>query len=200
MKGTLLIAAVTLLSLSRSAIAQVPDEKMPEFIATGAVTTFDEICLKIYTDYAKANEWMKDHSREENPTSSADAYREEKADRVFLVGSSLASYVVAFGEGNRCTVYSEPGDKKTAEHLLNELMNRYATQWKTTFEQTQNEIKGRQHIAAFMANIPGTDKPILGIMVVYISMKDKVNPLIKISGVSLRRLQTSGLTPTPAPK
>jgi len=169
----------------------VSKEKMPEFIATRMVATFDEICLKIYTDYAKANDWMKDHSRQENTTSSADAYREDKADRVFLVGSPMASYVVAFGAANRCTVYSEPAEKKTAERLLNELMNGYAAQWRTKFEQTENETKGQQQIASFVANIPGTDKPILGIMVVCISTQDEINPLIKVTAVSLRRLQTS---------
>lgn len=113
------------------------------------------------------------------------------SDRVFFVGSSLAGFVVAFGKDNRCTVYSEPVDKKTSERLLEDLMKGYGAKWKTKFEQTTNEVKGREHLVVFEANIPGTDKPILMIIVDYISTKHDANPLMKISGVSLMRLQTS---------
>ena len=55
-KGLLLAALMVSWSGAR---AQVPEEKRPEFVATGAVVTFDEICLKIYTDHDKANAWMR---------------------------------------------------------------------------------------------------------------------------------------------
>ena len=187
-KGLLLAALMVSWSGAR---AQVPEEKRPEFVATGAVVTFDEICLKIYTDYDKANAWMRDHSNQEDATKRADPYREDPSDHVFFVGSPVASYVVTFAEDNLCTVYSTPVDKKTTELLLRQLMDGYAAQWKATFEETRNElVREREQVVAYMANIPGTDKPILGIQVSYIAVKDEKHPLLRISGVSLKRLQT----------
>ena len=154
-----------------AAVAQVPNEKLPEFIATGAAVTFNEICLKVYTDYPRANDWMKEHAAQENTTASADPYREEKSDRVFLVGSSLASYVVSFGDLNRCSVYSSPADKGTVERLLDEMMSGLAADWKTKFVQRESYTKERQQVVVHEADIPGTDKPILIIQVVYIAMR-----------------------------
>jgi hypothetical protein len=201
MKKCNLVLAAALSLFALRATAQVPKEKMPEFIATGAVVTFNEICLKVYTDYPEANQWMKEHSNQEITSKSADPYKEQKTDRVFLVGNSLASYVVAFSEQNYCTVFSSPADKVTIDRLLNEMMNGYAAEWKTKFEQTKNEQKERTQTLSYVANIPGTDKPILGILVSYISVKDEINPIVKITGVSLKRLQTSNRPLQPvAPK
>ena len=187
-KYALYLASLAFLS---AAGAQIPKEKMHEFIATGAVISFDEICLKVYTDHAKADQWMQDHASDENKTAASDPYREEKTDRVFLVGSSLATFVVTFGEVNRCTIYSMPAEKKAVEEVLGQLMAGYAKEWKTTFEKIEDDVSEKEHVMVFEADIPGTDKPILMIHVVFIKTQGSAHPLFKISGISLRRIQTS---------
>lgn len=192
------IVTVTLAALSAlCAVAQVPKEKRPEFVGTGAVVTFDELCLKTYSNFEKSNEWMSAHGAQENKTRSADPYREESTDRVFIVGSDLATYVVSFAKENRCTVYGIGVDKTAVERNLAELMSGYGNAWKTTFEQMYRKEKEGESAVGFVANVPGTDKPILMLLVSYISPKSEEALLVKISGTSLRRMQTMQLHTAP---
>ncbi len=171
--------------------AQVPKEKMGEFKAIGAVTSFDELCLKTYTDFDKSIEWMDSYAQGENKTSSADPYRSSPNDRVFLVGSSLAQYVVSFGEKNLCSVYGFGVDRISADKSLHALMSGHAKAWNTKFLKTDENIEGNMTEVTYVANIPGTDDPILGLVVAYWDVEGDQNSLIKISGISLKRMQTS---------
>ncbi|MEX1032277.1 MAG: hypothetical protein WDZ30_02860 [Cellvibrionaceae bacterium] len=173
-----------------SVFAQVPEEKMGEFNAVGAVTFFDELCLKIYTDYEKSIDWMDSYSHGENKTKSADPYRVNPNDRVFLVGSSLSQFVVSFGEKNLCSIYGVGVDRGAANNTLKKLMAGYAQAWNTKFVQTDKNIDGNMTEITHVANIPGTDDPILGLIVSYWEVEGEQNSLIKISGISLKRMQT----------
>jgi hypothetical protein len=182
---------LVLLFITLGVNAEVPKEKMKEFKSVGAITSFDELCLKIYTDHAKANEWMNSYSHGENKSSSADPYRENPNDRVFLVGSQLAQFVVTFGEKNLCSIYGFGVDKDILNEYLVKLMNGYAASWETQFVKTNENKKGNMVETTYVANIPGTDDPILGIVAAYWDVEGEQNNLVKLSGVSLKRMQTS---------
>ena len=182
---------LVLLFIVFEANAEVPKEKMREFKSVGAITSFDELCLKVYTDHAKAEEWMSSYAHGENKTSGADSYRESPNDRVFIVGSPLAQFVVTFGERNLCSVYGFGVDKDILNKSLAILMDGYAKSWKTQFVKKGESIKGNMIETTYVANIPGTDDPILGIVAAYWDVEGEQNNLVKLSGVSLKRMQTS---------
>ncbi len=185
-----LILYLILHLFSFSVFSQTSEEKTGEFMGIGAVTAFHELCLKVYSDHEKSIEWMNANAHGEYKTKLAEPYRNKPNDRVFLVGGSLAQFVVSFGEKDFCSIYASGVDRIAANNTLDKLMAGYAEAWKTQFTQTANKTEGNMTETTYAAVIPGTETPILALAATYWEVEGEQNSLIKISGISLKRRQT----------
>jgi len=100
----------------------ISKEDLPNFISTGAVVTFEQICLLTYPDRNTFQKWQEENSSNE---ITDDSFKNNSSDKTYKIRSPVVSFVLNVEEGNSCTIFSEGTDRAFIDKNISIMLNQY---------------------------------------------------------------------------